>query len=517
MTEHTDLIEQLVRERTAKVVQAERLNAVTQVVDGLLSAVNNTAASFPAGVAGINQMPCLVSVYDRNEQVVAVNQLCIIRLGDMTGRNRSEIYTHGRGQSAKSSSVAETFNTGKVQRSRETVRTLDGREVPVVVHTAPIRNRSNKVELVLELTAEIPEINRLAEELRVTQQHYRQLFDEAPCYISVLDKSLRIVATNRCYENDFGHTLGSRCYEVCKQRDQPCPDCPVLSTIEEGKPRTAEAVVTSQKGEEYNVLIRTAPLRDASGEIVQVMEMSTNITEIKKLQDRLSCLGVLIGSISHGMKGLLTGLDGGIYMIDSGLAAKNPERIREGWDSLKLTLRNLKRMILDLLYYSKEQDLGWERVQVASFAVKIAATFQQKLKDRQVEFKFEIPDSMQEFYADPGALSSALMNLLENASDACIQDKSKSHHQVFFSITESAEDVLFDVRDNGPGMDEKTKNKLFTPCFSTKGTKGTGLGLFISKEIVQRHGGSITVKSVPGQGCCFSVRVPKQNKQLKGV
>lgn len=333
--------------------------------------------------------------------------------------------------------------------------------------------------------------------------------NEAPCYISVQDKNLRITATNRCFENDFGRGLGSYCYSIYKHRDQPCPDCLVFRTVEEGKPQESEMVVTSRTGEQYNVLVRTAPIKAVTGEIVQVMEMSTNITEIRKLQDRLSSLGLLIGSISHGMKGLLTGLDGGIYKIDSGLTTDNIGRVKDGWDGVKLSLGRVKRMILDLLYYAKQEDLNWERMQVTSFARQVAAEFRQKLEGRKIEFELEVDDSPQEFYADPGALSSVLMNILENALDACMQDIAKSHQKVIFGTRESKDDIVFDIRDNGVGMDEETKQKLFTPCFSTKGARGTGLGLFISKEIVRRHGGSITAESVLGQGSHFSVRVTR--------
>jgi PAS domain S-box-containing protein len=342
------------------------------------------------------------------------------------------------------------------------------------------------------------------------QQHYQQLFSEAPCYIYVVDRNLKISAANRYFENDFGPWSGSYCYEVLKQMDEPCPDCSALKTIEEGKPQESETVVTSRAGEQYNVLIRTAPIRDASGEIVQVMEMSTNITEIKKLQDRLSCLGLLIGSVSHGMKGLLTNLDGGMYKINSGLTMDNFGRVREGWDGLKLTLGLVKRMVLDLLYYAKEKDLSCETIEIADFARRVASEFEHKLEGRQIEFKFEMPDPLHEFYVDSGALSSVLMNILENALDACMQDNSKSDHQIGFSVMESKDDILFEIQDNGIGMNNETQEKLFTPCFSTKGAKGTGLGLFISKEIVLRHGGSISVESHLGQGSRFSVRLAKK-------
>ncbi len=512
--EQSERLQNLVREKSEKVIKAEKPNAFCHLAGGLSPDFRDILENLSGSIACLDEMPCMACIYDRNEQVIAVNQLCIDLLGNITGRYRSEIYSSVQDQYETRSSVAETFITGKGQRSgRDILRVPDGREAPVVVHPAPIRSSDGIVELVLELAVEIHEINSLKEELRITGQRYHQLFNEAPCYITVLDKSLRITATNRNFENDFGYGLGRYCYEIYKHRDQPCTDCPVLRTIKYGTPQESESVVTSQTGAKYNVLMRTAPIRDISGEISQVLEMSTNITEIRQIQDRLSSVGLLIGSISHSMKGLLTGLDGGIYKIDSGLTMDNYLRVRDGWDGVKLTLGLVKRMILDLLYYAKEKDLNCETMPIANFTRQVAAQFQQKLESRPIRFDLEMADSLQEFCVDPGALTSVLMNILENALDACMHDKVKSHHEVVLSVKENKGEVLFEIRDNGIGMDEATKEKLFTPCFSTKGTRGTGLGLFISKEIVRRHGGSIAAESFPGQGSRFIVRLTEGEKK----
>ena len=76
-------------------------------------------------------------------------------------------------------------------------------------------------------------------------------------------------------------------------------------------------------------------------------------------------------------------------------------------------------------------------------------------------------------------------------------------------MTSDEKNIIFEVCDNGTGMDMETREKLFTLFFSTKGTKGTGLGLFISNKIIQQHGGSIKVSSLPGQGSKFIINIPK--------
>ena len=506
--EYTENLEEMVREKSARLVEVERLIAVGQVIEGLSSATRNIVEDFEGGITYFNELPCLVSIHNRDLEVVATNQLYKERLGDKIGCNSWDAYKEGAGRSAKCP-VAKTFHTGKGQRSKETIQDVNGKEVPVIVHTAPIRSGESDVELVLEISADITEMNRLQEELRTTQQRYQQLFDEVPCYISVQDGKLRLVATNRQFKEDFGDEIGSYCYSVYKHRNEPCPDCPVVKTFESGKSQQSETVVTSKTGEQYNVLTWTAPIRKADGEVTQVMEMSTNITQIRRLQDHLSSLGLLIGSISHGIKGIMTGLDGGMYWLDTGMEKGNQERIEKGWDVIKLMVGRLKNLVLNLLYYAKERDLSWERTDALSLANDVASTVEPKIKGYSIEFIHDFDRSIGKFEVDTSVVSSALINILENAMDACIEDKSKKSHKIIFSVTQDKDHIVFDIHDNGMGMDRETRENIFTLFFSSKGSKGTGLGLFVSNKIIQQHGGSIRVDSTPSQGSHFNIRLPK--------
>jgi signal transduction histidine kinase len=111
---------------------------------------------------------------------------------------------------------------------------------------------------------------------------------------------------------------------------------------------------------------------------------------------------------------------------------------------------------------------------------------------------------------DAGYVHSALINILENAIDACLKDESKKSHKIGFSVKLQKDCIHFDVSDTGIGMDKEIQKNLFTPLFSSKGDKGTGLGLFIANKIIAQHGGKIDVKSTPDQGSLFSVKIPKK-------
>ncbi|MGD2185989.1 MAG: response regulator [Desulfobacterales bacterium] len=507
LREYTENLEALVREKSAQLVEAERQVAVGQAVEGLSSAMRDIAVDLEGGLTYFNEMPCFVSVHNSKLKIVAVNPLYKIRLGDKVGGNSWDVYTAKTGAKFKCP-AEQTFKTGKGLRTKATVKTSNGDNAPVIVHTAPIRNQDGNVELVVEISADITEVKRLQEELHRTQQRYQQLFDEVPCYISVQDRHFRLTATNRRFKEDFDVELGAFCHDVYKHRDETCPNCPVAKTFEDGQSHQAEMVVTSKAGEQYNVLVWTAPLRNTAGEITHVMEMSTNITQIRKLQEHLSSLGLKISSISHGIKGLLTGLDGSTYLMETGLAQSKPERVQAGYEDLKTIVSRIRKLVHNILFFAKERELKRHRVDILNFAEDVASTIEPKIKADGIEFVRDFNTSLGAFEIDSGVMRLALINILENALDACIEDDARKSHKIVFSVHGDTKQIQFEIKDNGIGMDRETRENLFTLFFSSKGEKGTGLGLFIADKIIDQHGGKISVESKPGRGSSFTITIP---------
>lgn len=238
--------------------------------------------------------------------------------------------------------------------------------------------------------------------------------------------------------------------------------------------------------------------------------LETLVREKTELQSHLASLGLMIGSISHGIKGLLTGLDGGIYLLDSGFAKKNEAQIKEGWDDVKLTVGRIRKMITDILFYAKERDLRLERNDVRNFLERVVKEIKPKLKSQRIKLVNEFDPELGEFVVDLTYVYSAILNIIENATDACVGDKAKRSHKIVLGARKHEEKIILEISDNGIGMDSATQNKIFTPFFSSKGTKGTGLGLFIANAIIEQHGGKINVKSNIGQGTLFQIIIPRK-------
>ena len=265
-----------------------------------------------------------------------------------------------------------------------------------------------------------------------------------------------------------------------------------VDALELALQRVREKIFTRQKLKEYT-------------ENLEIL-----LHEKTELQSHLASLGLMIGSISHGIKGLLTGLDGGIYLLDSGFTKKNEVQIKEGWDVVKLTVERIRKMVTDILFYAKERDLRSERIDIRNFVEEIAKELNPKLKGQKIKLVDDFDANLGEFEIDVTYVHSALLNIIENATDACLRDKTKKSHKIIFGASKHEEKIILEVTDNGIGMDSETQDKIFTPFFSSKGTKGTGLGLFIANTIIEQHGGEINVKSNVGQGTLFQIKIPRK-------
>ncbi len=355
-------------------------------------------------------------------------------------------------------------------------------------------------------------------DLENTQALFQQLFDEVPCYISVQDKNYRLTATNRLFKKDFGREIGEFCYQIYKHRSTPCSDCPVAATFKDGRRHQTEEVVTSRSGEQYHVLTWTAPIRNEAGEITQVMEMATNITQIRQLQDHLTSLGLMLGSMSHGIKGMLTALDGGLYLLETGIHRQDSDRTHRALGQVQQMVERIRKMVLDILYFTKSRKLEYQELALQDLVQSVSDTITPLVKRHGIGLNLTVPPEPVQIEVDPDWFRSALVNFLENAVDACLDDVKKDEHIIDFNIfLKDADQVCFEVQDNGMGMDQETREKMFSLFFSSKGSKGTGLGLFVSNHVVRQHGGRIVVESEVKTGSRFEICIPRAREHKPSI
>jgi signal transduction histidine kinase len=232
------------------------------------------------------------------------------------------------------------------------------------------------------------------------------------------------------------------------------------------------------------------------------------VLEKSKLTSHLSSLGLMIGTVSHNIKGLLTNLDGGLYIARSGMKKNNMTDMAEGLDLLAQTADKIKQMIMDILMYSKDRQMNKQPVPLDRFLDDIGKTMALKLAGHPITFQVVSDQAPRTLTLDTAAMMSALVNILDNAVDACLEDTEKSEHQITLVVEKRQDQQVMEIKDDGCGMDVETKEKIFDLFFSSKQVKGTGFGLFIARNIIAQHQGTITVDSIKRRGTTFTIFLP---------
>lgn len=356
-------------------------------------------------------------------------------------------------------------------------------------------------------------VNEKTRELAESEKRYIQLFDESPSFIIIVDKNFRIIESNKMFREQFGEITGKHCYHVYKDLNKPLPNCPVKKTFNDGKSHTTEVEVTLKNGETRNLLMQTSAITDPDGQFLHVMEMATDVTVIHHLQDHLATLGLHISTISHGIKGLLSGLDGGDYLITSGLEKRDTERIKDGWEIAKEKITQIRSMVLDILYHSKDRALDRQPVNIFDFIQELVTTMAPKMKKAGISLVQDTPKPKIEanIRVDKTVLFAALLAIFENAVDACVAVKDiREKLEIKISVELKEKETIFRIRDNGKGLARKYRKEVFSLFYSDKGDKGTGLGLFIAQRSVKQHNGVIKINSIPGRYTEFSIIIPIQ-------
>jgi PAS domain S-box-containing protein len=464
----------------------------------------------PDGRDMLDLLPAYVTIQDRDFIIHHANEAFRQDFGDAVGRPCFEVYK-GQETICPECPLMRTLKEGRPCSWEETLRTLQEETVHTVAHATPIRDADGEIIGAVKVSSEIAEAKRLQKQLELSQQEYKALFTGVPCYISVQDRDFKIIKTNRYFDQDFGRGIGRRCYEAYKGRTEKCPDCPVEKTFQDGEIHSSEETVRMKSGKEAQMIVYTAPLYDLSGQIFSVMEMSTNISEVKRLQRELTTLGEAVAVTAHGIKNILNGLTGGAYVVQSGLKRGDSELAQQGWEMVKEGVEMVRELVKDILLVSKERVPEYEDTDPNELAQKVWTLFEQRANDLGIELVLELHENTDvSTPLDEKGVHTVLSNLVSNAMDACTSDAEGGVHRICIRVKDlGAEGVTFEVDDNGIGIPDNIREKLLREVISTKGSRGTGLGLVATNKIVTEHGGTLTWDSEAGKGTLFRAHFPR--------
>lgn len=403
---------------------------------------------------------------------------------------------------------------------------LDARDFKVVLDNY-IRHLALIYALVILSLAGIFIIILYAGKLNVSRRNLAdarafgiQVMKSYPCPFLVVDNTLRISFANGGAEEFFG--------PLCKP-EAKLPDLKMLdwqSVLEEIRANRNvldhEFMVADTKGRHIPISLSAAEICDVEGKNIGYMFIIKNMAEINILKnrlrqsERLSTLGKLASGLAHEIRNPLSSICGYAKYLQKKLDAD--PMAREAANLLVEETKRVNGVLADLLSLSKPPALNLQRNSLRDILEKTYKIIKPDADAKNIRLDLELENGKDNLpLVDRNRLTQAILNLLLNAMEAVAPGGKigigLKHVEEAESPAEKdliggqAQHWRIKVWDNGPGMTEKVKNQIFTPYFSTKAS-GSGLGLPITREIVNSHGGEIYVHSLPGEGTVFTILIP---------
>ena len=241
-------------------------------------------------------------------------------------------------------------------------------------------------------------------------------------------------------------------------------------------------------------------------------------------QARLAAVGETVAGISHCIKNLLTGLRGGVGLMDVARRAQDWPASERAADLLRTNVERVSLLVMDMLDYAKtgKQPIR-DEFDVAYLFEQVREVTALKAEKKQVAVQSEIETGMERVRADQNQIFRCLLNLLENAIDSIdgggrvvVRCEAVSAERARQALGEEADlealgrIACLTVADNGAGVEPEDLSRIFEPFYSTKRSRGTGLGLAVTRKIVEEHGGRVLVDSEPGKGSSFHLIFPER-------
>ena len=343
------------------------------------------------------------------------------------------------------------------------------------------------------LTAELAiangELRRQYQEKEALSERLSLLLNALPAGVVVLDSTAVVSEANPVALQMFGAEILASNWSAVAQSRLKATDAPDEWQLEEQRLAIAESPLDSAGG-------RLLLIHD----ITAAHELKANLER----NQRLAAMGEMAASLAHQLRTpLATAL-----LYSANLAQRDlsdAARTRFAGKAAE-QLKRLERLIQDVLLFARGESIGRDAIQVDSLMADAAQTMEPLCREKGVGFSVvaALGDSI--IMGSRKALGGALLNLLENALQAC-EGRKEMTAEVRLAAEIVGQHVRISVSDTGGGIALEAQERIFEPFFTTRG-QGTGLGLAIALGVVRAHGGRIDVSSTPGKGAEFVILLP---------
>ena len=375
-----------------------------------------------------------------------------------------------------------------------------------------------KIRSELEVT-----VAKRTAELRETNEILEKILSSTHFCIVYLDPHFNFIRVNKAYADSCGypieHFIGKNHFDLYPDEEN--------QNIFEKVVKTGESFSIYAKPfafpdhPEWGVTYwdwSLLPVKDSSGRVEGLVFCLVDVTKRKLAEEelfetqkkldeaqRLSDIGTLAATVAHELRNPLAS----IHMTAFNMLrkAKNSS-LKKYFDLIEKKIDESDQIINNLLFYSRIKPPKYEKVNIFNIIKECLSIAKSRYSTESIEIAEKIkPISKIIIGGDPLQLKEVFSNIINNAYDALWNRKGR------ISIMGNIDDVYINIQveDTGPGIEEDVLKNIFNPFFTTK-AQGTGLGLTVSKQIIDLHGGMIEVKSQKGQGTRFSIKLPINKK-----
>ncbi len=391
--------------------------------------------------------------------------------------------------------------------------TKEGDEAHYMVSTSALSRPGDPVSHVIEIATDVTEMKTLDRKLQTAHGYLQNVIKSTTDGIIAVDANGRTVIFNPAARKLLGYSPRKRLRRKEINKLLPAEFLEVIRN-RDGSFELPEVELTNTDGETVPVRMAGAALYERR-RYLGTFALMQDLRPIKQLEkdkldaERLAAVGQTVAGLAHSVKNILMGLEGGMYMVDSGLKRQDQQRIAEGWEVLERNFTKTTTLVKDFLSFAKGRMPNVQKVNPNDLVQEIIDLYAESARQLGITLTATLAKSMKPAPLDPDGIHTCLTNLVSNAIDAC-QMSEGDDGCVEIKTREAKGSIIIEVTDNGAGIDYDIKKKIFTTFFTTKGGEGTGLGLLTTRKIVQEHGGYIAVESEPGTGSTFRMEFPRE-------
>jgi len=230
-----------------------------------------------------------------------------------------------------------------------------------------------------------------------------------------------------------------------------------------------------------------------------------NLLKSQITREKMAEVGELVAGLSHYIKNLMFGFTASQGVVEKAIKGRDLDLIESLWPIIKSTSDQISDLVNDMLYFSKERKQKRVEIQFHDIINDIVSLYRPIFLERKIDVELHLADDLPLCSIDQQSFYRVFLNLIKNAIDAV---KDLGGGEITIETSATSDEVMCSIIDSGNGIPSQNIGKIFHYLFSTKGYEGTGIGLFVTKQIVEDHGGKISVSSELGQGTTFTIRVP---------